>query len=238
MTKKNADVLKILLSGLAATVALICAFFDAAMLKELLTPWIIPVLCVLPVGAALALPLRHPVSRLTGSAMVWLNTLCALVFAVPVVLMVVLLANRLSTVERTDIPVVVERVYKETRYKTKRVSRRHYTRGTPYKVTRADVKLPDGHTRSIDVTKRVYKNMSKGDTVDIPVTTGIFRLSYLDASHIHLRRLKEDRNGCTTVSRRPQRPGSSSEEVMLRHRARIDSIRRQYYQKHKQSQRD
>lgn len=226
MKNKTKEAWRIVLAGFAAAIAIISALFDIVLLKSLLTSWLIPTFCLLPVAIALTLPLRGAAKRLTDSDKTWLNTLCTILFLYPVLLLAVLLTNRVFADGKTrDVPAVVTRVYKETRYKTRRVSRRVYARGAPYKVNRVDVILPDGDSRSFDVSKKVYNAVNKGDTVDIPATTGLFRLTFLDQSHIKARHYPSPKKKKGQPRFKPRR---SSDEVMQRHRQRIDSLRRKY----------
>lgn len=227
MKEKTKDAYRIVLGGFAATIAILIAIADIIMLKSLLSPWLTPALCLLPVAIALAFPLRVAARWLTDSDKSWLNTSLTILFIYPLLMMALIMADKhLGDPQTRDIPAVVNRVYKETRYKTRRVSRRVYARGAPYKVNRIDVTLANGDMRSFDVTKKVYNDANKGDTVDIPATTGLFRLVWLDQSHIKVRHphpRKKKKNGEFRF-----RPRRSSDEVVRRHRERIDSLRRKY----------
>ncbi|MCM1517192.1 MAG: hypothetical protein NC117_00925 [Pseudoflavonifractor sp.] len=229
MKEKTKDVWRILAAGFGVTIAIMCAAADVIMLKALLSSWIMPVLTALAASIALSIPLHRAARWVTSSDKRWLNGLCATLFLWPLMMLSLLIANECYPSDTPhDMPAVASRVYKETRYKTRRVSRRVYARGAPYKVTCIDVILPNGDTRSFDVTKKVYDAVSKGDTVDIPVTTGLFGLQWLDSHDIKTRHPRT-RKG---KSRRPQfgsrRPRRSASDVENRHRERIDSLRLKY----------
>lgn len=72
------------------------------------------------------------------------------------------------------LPAVVERKYTETRYHTKRISRRTYGRGTPYKVYYVDFRFPSGKHKDISMILRDYNRLHIGDTVQLPVERGLW----------------------------------------------------------------
>ena len=76
----------------------------------------------------------------------------------------------------------VERVYSETRHRTKRINRRTVGRGEPYKVYYMDVRLPGGYTRKRSLTLSEYNSMARKRTpsVTVTVTPGLFGLSVLE----------------------------------------------------------
>lgn len=228
MKEKTKDVWRILAAGFGVTIAIMCAVADIIMLKALLSPWLMPALTVLAVAIFLSIPLCGAARWMTGSDKRWLNRLCVTLLIYPLFMLAMLVVNECYPSDTPhDMPAVASRVYKETRYKTRRVSRRVYARGAPYKVTCIDVTLPNGDTRSFDVSKKVYNAVSKGDTVDIPVTTGLFGLKWLDSHDIKPRhpRMRKEKSRSQFGSRRPRR---SAADVEKRHREHIDSLRRKY----------
>lgn len=229
MTSKTKEVWRILTAGFGVTIAIMCACGDVAMLKMLLSSWIPPVVAALLIAMIISLLLRGAMAWLTGSGKRWINQLCATVAIAPIVLLAMLIVNDSCPAgEPEQMTATVDRVYKETRYKTRRVSRRVYTRGAPYKVNRIDVTLANGNTRSFDISKKLYAVVYKGDTVDIPVNTGLLGLKWLDSGDIrprHVRPAKKKKG----EPRFGVRPGHSTDEVLKRHRERIDSLRRKYH---------
>ena len=69
--------------------------------------------------------------------------------------------------------VIVTRVYREQHYKTKRVSRRVYTRGAPYWVYCMEIELADGRHKTVTISKKRYKQVDKDDTVGLATRRGI-----------------------------------------------------------------
>ena len=225
MKQKTKEAWRTVALGLAVTIAGMSAVFDITMLRNLLSPWWIPVACVLAVTFALALPFRSVTCWLTGSARNWLNITCHVLMLSPILLLAVLTLNFVYTQgDDSCIPAVVERVYRENREHTRRVGRRSYSRYTSLHHV-INVTMENGDSRKIDIPRKLYSKILKGDTVDIPVTTGIFRIVQLDESHIRLRHPHAARKH---RSRSVMTPRSSADEVMQRHRQRIDSIRRKF----------
>lgn len=72
------------------------------------------------------------------------------------------------------VPAVVERKYTETRYHTKRISRRTYGRGTPYKVYYVEFRFASGTRTHISMLLRDYNRMHVGDTISLPVEKGLW----------------------------------------------------------------
>lgn len=72
----------------------------------------------------------------------------------------------------TESKAIVERLYQETRYRTKRVSRRVVTRGTPYKVFVAELYIPSyRQSVKLDIKKAEYQHLSAGDSVNAKVSS-------------------------------------------------------------------
>ena len=70
-------------------------------------------------------------------------------------------------------PVVVERRYSEVRHRTKRISRRTYGRGEPYKVYYIDVRFPStGKLKAISLQQRLYNRVRTGDTLSLDTEMG------------------------------------------------------------------
>lgn len=179
-------------AGRAIAIGFSCAItvFDIGgmifMLKVLISPWWIPVIIATVIGTGLALPMRGLWKWMTKSDNITLNLICHLLFTIPLLICVGLSVNYATSGKNIiHEKAIVERVYRETRYKTKRVSRKVYTRGAPYYAYCMKLRLPTGNIRDIDVKKKIYDRLSKGDTVGIDVSKGILGLSVFDAGNIH-----------------------------------------------------
>ncbi|MDE5645067.1 MAG: hypothetical protein K2I45_05435 [Muribaculaceae bacterium] len=154
----------------------------------LLTPWWIPALILLPAALALALPTRGFWHWLTGIRNVAVNLVCHMVFSFPLLLCATLTVNYVTAGKNADREeATVTRVYKETRYKTRRVNRRTYTRGAPYSVYFIEIHFNDGRTKDIEVLKKTYDRVSKGDTIGVDVSKGRLGMTVFDGRNLHLR---------------------------------------------------
>lgn len=185
------------------------------MLKVLISPWWIPVITAIVIGKGLALPMRGLWKWVTKSDNIPLNLICHLLFTIPFLICVGLSVNY-ATSGRNIIheKAIVERVYRETRYKTRRVSRKVYTRGAPYYAYCMELRLPTGNTRDIDVKKKIYDRLSKEDTVGIDVSKGILGLLVFDAGNIHL-------NDSQTAERKKE---SAREKRIRKYREHMDRV--------------
>lgn len=129
----------------------------------------------------------------------------------------------------------IERVYWEQRYRTRRVSRRTYVRGAPYKVYFLDIALPDGAVKKVSVTKSKYDRAHKGDSVEIKIGKGFLGCRVINESSLKLLNPRSNKK-----SRQCKFVGTSGGKTQVpdwvsESRARHDSITtrmRQLRQKH------
>lgn len=190
------------------------------MLRELLSARWIPICLTLVFAGCLALPLRSLWRRLTKSSNIALHLILHICFTWPLVLLLALIINFVNPAsEKHRMDMTVERVYTETRYHTKRVGRRTYSRGAPYKVYRIDITTPDGRSRGFDVKKKIYDRVSKGDTIELDVYRGILGMTVFNAGDIHLKpeMTKERKDEKVKETRR--------ERMHRKYREHIDRIR-------------
>ena len=75
---------------------------------------------------------------------------------------------------------VVVRKYSETRYHSKRVGRRTYSRGAPYKVYKMEVEFADGLKRDFPLVRERYGRIHKGDTILVGRGRGILGMPVID----------------------------------------------------------
>ena len=76
-----------------------------------------------------------------------------------------------SVVQQRDV-VIADRS-QATRYKTRRVSRKVYARGAPYKVYFVTLDIPSVGKRKMEVTKSVYDRVRSNDTASIAISRGM-----------------------------------------------------------------
>lgn len=182
------NVWKALVAVFLVMLTIFCIGGDIYLFKiTLVNVWIISAICTV-VAVALVLPMRRMWIWLTGSSYFALNMLCQLAFAVPLLLCLCMSANYLFA-DRTHgemTQVTVERVFNETRHRTKRVSRRVYTQGAPYKAYCMTIMLPDKKKRTFDIKKKMYDRVSEGDTLRLPVYKGAIGMKILSIPEIEL----------------------------------------------------
>lgn len=188
------------------------------MFKLLLTPWWIPVSICIIFCVALGLPLRRLWRGLTKSDNLALQMCVNLVFLLPLALCTVLTINyATSGRQERDENAIVRRVYWETHYKTKRVSRRVYTRGAPYKVYYISIELADGHKRDVQVLKKTYDRLVKGDTIGVHLSKGALGMKVFNGTDFIL----------------PPKAEKKSRSERIREKYR-DRMRRKYREHQKQ----
>ena len=88
----------------------------------------------------------------------------------------------LSKVPPTE--VTVEKKMTKTRYRSKRVGRRSYTRGEPYNVYFLELDIPERGEHSFQVSKSVYSSVKKGESATIKISRGALGMSVIDPNSI------------------------------------------------------
>lgn len=135
-------------------------------------------------AAATGLWGRHFVARVTGFRQLWL---CHLVFVAVMTGVFTgsgLLVNRLGGGEAHETEAEITRVYSETRYKTRRVTRRTYARGESYKVYFAEIDLGHGVRRPVPIDRGRYRRLRPGMRVSVGLCRGALGLTFVDAGHM------------------------------------------------------
>lgn len=112
----------------------------------------------------------------------------------------------------------VSKVFQETRYRTKRVSRRVYTRGAPYKVFRISFSPIDYNNRilSADVPKKLYDTASRGDTLIVPAAKGALGCEVFFTNKIKLKHPKNHKHRCSNIRQQRHEAYRQHVEKILR----------------------
>lgn len=117
----------------------------------------------------------------TGSERFVWNFICQTLFAAGL-LMFVFFAGNYFLPSRSDAhqeKVIVEKVYSEERYRSKRVGRR-YVRGEPYKVYYMQVEFQDGRRKDLSITPGKAARLHKGDPLTLNVRKGFLGVPVID----------------------------------------------------------
>lgn len=94
---------------------------------------------------------------------------------------ILLLANSsLPPRKSTEFDAGIERLYSEVHYKARRVAKNLYTKGAPYKVYKAQIHLPDGREKCIELPYSEYKILVKGDSILIKINVGALGWEYIE----------------------------------------------------------
>lgn len=172
---------------LAVTVIIVIACYVTVIFFQgitLVNVWALTGICFVPALFSAFLMWRYWQS-LTNSTNVLINGIAQTVSMIGLLMATFYVINYATS--RTNPEQhehgVAQKVYWEQRYRTRRISRRTYTKGEPYKVYFIDVELNSGKKKSIELTYRQYKKYHKGDSLDIPIREGAFA-PVLDRIHI------------------------------------------------------
>lgn len=152
------------------------------------------------VAAATGMVLYRPWGKLTGIDRFYVNFPLHVVVSGIVLSAALLMGNYFAT-DFDRLPrerVIVEKRITKTRYKTKRVTRRTYTRGAPYKVYYLEISLPGGEHKEVYVPKKLYDKARKGDTATVNIGRGalsfpVFNPHSLELLHPHVNKKKTSR---------------------------------------------
>lgn len=227
-SRKRKEIWIIIVAGFSAAIAIICALFSIIILRTLLTPWWIPVAIIIPIALVLALPLRKASCWVTESSREWVNICHSILLLYPILLFAMLFINHLCPAgESTSMEAIIESKYTETRYRSERVSRRVY-RSVPYRGYAINAITENGKIHTFPLSYKEYNAVHKGDTIDIPVSIGIFRIKSLEVADMkvrHPRALSKRKKTKYFGTGNKENTLHSAQEVVQRNRERIDSIR-------------
>lgn len=183
---KTKRAVRIVAGTFLAVMAVSCYIGTATLLKFVFVKWWLPASIAFGISAASGLTLYRMWKWLTGRSGFVLNYLCHLSFFTGFLMALMLVINYCVPADKPfrHEKAVVTKVYREKHYRTRRVSRRVYSRGAPYYVYRADLRLDNGNTSTINLDMKHYNSLNKGDSVGIVVGSGIFGWEELRADSI------------------------------------------------------
>lgn len=208
--KTTGEAVRWILFGFSVAIVLFCVAGSRVILSETLVEWWMPVACVAVVTVAAGVPMMRVWPRLTGRRNAVISWLCQLIIVGPVLLCIVLTANMAcaSDSSAVTVDVLVSRCYRETRYHTRRVSRRVYTRGAPYYVYCVDLDV-DGRRRcTLEIPKKKYDRIYKGDTLRVDIKRGMLGMSVIDPATLKVDMSKHRKKTRGKYPRRYPRHGS------------------------------
>ena len=145
--------------------------------------WIVPAVAF-AVGLATGLHLWRMWRYLTGSQSMAFNYVCHAVFTAALLSFIFFLLNDTFSdrdTAHTERGVVTAH-FKEERHRTRRVGRRYVATGEKYYVYSLRVNLADTDPKIISVNYDRYRNVRDGDSVSVPVRTGLFGIKILDVN--------------------------------------------------------
>ncbi len=139
-----------------------------------LCPWWPVALVSAVVGAALSRVMSGFWMWLTDTSSRWFGVVCGMVAMTGVAMLSFYGTNAWAADETVTVQASVERRYTQTRYHSRRVGRRTYARGAPYKVYKVEVRLPDGQLTTFDVGFERYNRARKGKQIPVELTHGLW----------------------------------------------------------------
>lgn len=169
---------KVLRAVFGVIIAMVVVFLyvgTVVLLSRTLMPSWLPWTLAAAVALATGLPCGQWWRVLTGVRTRWVNYAAHAVALTGILAFAFVAANdSCASDEATKTPVTVERLYTETRHKTRRVSRRHYVQGPAYKVYCAEIRFDGGETRSFEIKKSLWDGLSTGNPATVETREGLF----------------------------------------------------------------
>ena len=174
--KKSVSAARYFFIGLLIVALLIFIGGSMAIYSNtIVNPWI-------PIASAaiIALVSVPPCARwwkfVTQCHQPWINGLCHVIFTGSLLLFIFYFSNfyfaKHDTIHTER--AVIERLYSETHYKTKRISRRTYGRGEPYQQYYMEVRLEDGRSKNLSLKLDDYRRLKRMDTVQLKMERGLW----------------------------------------------------------------
>lgn len=185
---KSNDIARILVGGFSSTFVLSAFFISLSEINIIVGSWVWLAVCSVVLAAIIFLPLQKFWRWLLRIENELVRFLANIIAISPILFCIMLNINFAFTEPGyNEKSFVVNRVYKETRYQTKRVSRKVYTRGAPYSVNRVEISDGKEYKHSFDIKKRLYDRLMTGDTVLLPLKTGCLGIEFTDPESMTLR---------------------------------------------------
>ena len=126
-------------------------------------------------------PARGKWPHLSGCDVMWINAAIHTIAATGILLFIFFVGNYAGADRSTDHVEYarIERKFTKTRYHSRRVNRRVTTRGTPYKVYFADLRLSDGRVKQLEMSQTQYNRLRWGNRVEMTVARGFFGVNVI-----------------------------------------------------------
>lgn len=186
MNSKTQLAVSILVISFLTIASICCYVFSFMMLRTTMVSVWIPLAIAVGIAMVSGLTLSRVWRYLTDRQSFAINYIFHVLVVSGFLLLAVVLLNRYGASENASYKenAIVTRVYREKHYRTKRVSRRVYTRGAPYYIYMTDVELADGRFASFSIPKKRYDQLNRGDTIGVTLSKGLFRWDTIEKDDI------------------------------------------------------
>ncbi len=174
--------------GFGVALLILLAGGIAGMIGTTMLNWWVFFGIIVIVAAATGTVLHCGWEKLTGTGKFYINFPLHMVVFTIVAAAALLMGNYYGSDFSSfqEEKVIVNQKIRKTRYQTKRISRRVYTRGAPYYVYYVDITLPDGTPKEIFVNRNVYNKAHVGDTATIRMGRGALSFRVIDPNSLKL----------------------------------------------------
>lgn len=174
--------------GFGVALLILLAGGIAGMIGTTMLNWWVFFGIIVIVAAATGTVLHCGWEKLTGTGKFYINFPLHMVVFTIVAAAALLMGNYYGSDFSSfqEEKVIVNQKIRKTRYQTKRISRRVYTRGAPYYVYYVDITLPDGTPKEIYVNRNVYNKAHVGDTATIRMGRGALSFRVIDPNSLKL----------------------------------------------------
>lgn len=162
--------------------------------KTIVEWWLPAVICAI-IAVFISALLYRFIRYITGFKNFAVNCLSAFAVAFSIILGTFYTLNYYcsDTLSRHNISTTVVRKYSKERYKVKRVSRNRTTRGEKYHVYYIDIELPDGSSKSLDITLSDFMRLRKGQSLTLEIEKGLFGIMVFKNMKFPIRKYTSDK---------------------------------------------
>lgn len=156
------------------------------MPNTLISPWS-PVAVSALVALVTGLLAGRWWSRVTGRDNLALNRTCHFIAATILFTGIFYIANYGGADEATlhTENAVVGRKFYTVEHHTKRIARNRYAQGEPYNVYHMEVAFATGQTKELRIPLKLYRSISAGDTLALPVEMGLLGVPVVISSKLY-----------------------------------------------------
>lgn len=165
-------------------VAVACYGAGFGMFNSVLAPVWVPLGCAVAAAAALMFWTMGLWRRVTGVQNRVANIIVGMILSTGVLFAGVTGLNfvKMKGSEPVEVTAEVVKTYRTKHYRSRRVRRNVYVKGSPYWQHHVVVKLPDGREKKIDISTESYNHLRRYRSVPVHIRHGLLGMDIISLS--------------------------------------------------------